>query len=304
MATICAPDTSRPRIAAVGTWDGVHAGHRHILSRLTELARTHRLTPSVVTFPAHPLAIVRPERVPALICSVPERVRRLESEGVEDVILLHFDEALRSMTAEGFMAMLRRDYRVEAILLGFNNSFGSDRLSSHELYVETGKRVGVKVFEAPEWREGDTPVSSSMIRRLVSAGDVGAAAVVLGHPVSVEGTVSPGKQLGRTIGFPTANILPTPGRLIPGNGVYAADAYSPTFDGRRRAIVNIGTRPTVDGPGAGVTIEAHLLDFYGDLYGAALRLDFLCRLRGEQQFPSLDALCAQLRNDASAARLL
>lgn len=311
MALLTAPDTSRQRIAAVGTWDGVHLGHCHLLAQVITEGRERSLVPAAVTFSTHPLATVRPDRVPRLICPLAERVRRLEAAGIEDVVVLDFDESLRSLTAREFLTMLRRDYAVEALVLGFNNSFGSDRLSGIDAYREAGRQAGVTVIAATEWRSGSESVSSSAVRRLIAAGDVGHAAALLGHPVTLSGTVVAGKQLGRTIGFPTANLQVAAGSAIPGPGVYAADALIDP-DGRRsgesvrhRAIVNIGYRPTVDrSPDAAETIEAHLLDFHGDLYGRTLTLSFLQRLRDEQRFPDLAALTARLREDAEAARMV
>lgn len=295
-------DNSVQRIAAIGTWDGVHRGHRHLLSFLSDEAQKLGLRPSVVTFRSHPLATVRPERVPRLICSVEERVNRLEQAGIEDVILMDFDDRLRSLTAREFMHLLKDEYGVTALVLGFNNSFGSDRLQDIEAYKAIGDEIGMTVIQAPEWRADDDAVSSSAVRHLIAQGDVERAGSWLSVPVTLSGEVVKGQQLGRTIGFPTANIKTAPELAIPASGVYVAEAI--TADGvTHRAIVNIGKRPTVDKSAEPVTtVEAHLLDFDGDLYGSVLTLKFIKRLRDEQRFPSLDALTAQLKADAQAAR--
>ncbi|MCM1337774.1 MAG: riboflavin biosynthesis protein RibF [Candidatus Amulumruptor caecigallinarius] len=302
MALLTAPESSRPRIAAVGTWDGVHLGHRHLLAHLISEGERRTLAPTAVTFATHPLATVRPERVPRMLCTLDERVRRLHEAGVMDVVVLDFDENLRRLTAREFLEMLRRDYGVEAVILGFNNSFGSDRLGSFEDYREAGAQVGVEVLCAPEWCAGEEHVSSSAVRRLIAEGAVEHAAALLSRPVTLSGMVVEGKQLGRTIGFPTANLAVSADAAVPGPGVYAADALLHTGE-RHRAIVNIGYRPTVDrSPDARESIEAHLLNFHGDLYGHPVTLTFLKRLRDEQRFPDLTALRAQLTRDAAAAR--
>lgn len=304
MALLTAPDSSCPRIAAVGTWDGVHLGHRHLLAHLIDEGRRRGLAPTAVTFATHPLATVRPERVPRLICSLEERVSRLHDAGVTDVVVLTFDEQLRRLTAREFLEMLRRDYGVRAVMLGFNNSFGSDRLNGFDAYRRAGAEAGVEVLCAPEWCAGEEHVSSSVVRHLIAEGAVDHAAALLSRPVTISGTVVGGKQVGRTIGFPTANLEVSATAAIPGPGVYAADATLPGGE-RHRAIVNIGHRPTVDhSPDARQTIEAHLLDFNGDLYGLTLSLGFLRRLRSEQRFPTLAALRSQLKQDAAAARQL
>lgn len=304
MAVITSPDTSRRRIVAVGTWDGVHLGHRHLLDALGLEARRLGLTPAVVTFPTHPLATVRPERVPPQLCPVSLRLDRLQEGGAADCILLDFNERLRAMTAREFMEMLHRDYAVDAVMLGFNNSFGSDRLTDPAQYRAAAQGLGMTVTVAPEYRSDVAPsVCSSTIRRLVADGRVGEAACLLGRPFALSGKVEGGNRIGRTIGVPTANLHPAPGMAVPGNGVYACVATIDSSLRRWPAMVNVGLRPTVTAGQSGVTpvIEAHLIGFEGDLYGHLLALDFVSRLRQEMRFPSLEALAEQLAADRTAA---
>lgn len=289
---------SKPRMAAIGSFDGVHLGHRFLIAELEAQSSAEGYTPMIVTFDRHPLEIIDPSKAPRLLMGPQERLDTLRG-CVDDVAVVNFDENIRHMTAREFMAMLRDRYHVGAIYMGFNHHFGSDRLKDIGQYRAIAAELGMKIFQG---KEADTlKVSSSIVRRQLEDGDVASAAVSLGRPYRIVGTVVAGKQLGRRIGFPTANLRPLdPRQLIPSAGVYACVATLP--DGRRyKAMVNIGVRPTVDSSGQ-PTIEAHLLDFTGDLYNSPLTLDFIARIRSEQRFPSLEALAARLRLDAATTR--
>lgn len=282
------------RAAVVGTFDGVHCGHLHLLETLRRLSAERSLTPLVVTFARHPLALMAPERVPAELTGTETRRRLLEAEGFE-VEVLDFNENLRRLSAAEFLGMLRERYAVELFLIGFNNRIGSDRLGVAELAGRT--IAGVEVVAATENTEPG--VSSSAIRRALQQGDIDAANRMLGRPYAIEGKVVGGKRLGRTIGFPTANIEPAPQTALPAVGVYAGLMLG------HKAVVNIGRRPTVEGRAdAPLSIEAHLLDFSGDLYGRHVKLEFLSRLRGEQKFAGLDELKKAIENDVQNARNL
>lgn len=213
------------RIAAIGTFDGVHLGHRAVVSYLVEEGTRRGLVPAVVTFSSHPLAVVRPERVPSALCTLEQRILRLNEAGVRDVIVLAFDENLRRMTARDFIAFLHADYGVEAIVLGFNNSFGRDRLKEFDGYVDAASTIGVEILQAPRYEyPGFGEVSSTAIRHLIASGDVAMASRLLGHAVSLSGQVVGGRRIGRTIGFPTANLQIDPSCAIPAEGVYACRA--------------------------------------------------------------------------------
>ncbi len=287
-------------------FDGVHAGHCHLIDMLGRQAAARSLQPVAVTFTAHPRALTDPEGAPRMLSSYRQRIGELVAAGAAGVIMLDFDERLRSMSALDFMAMLRRDYNVRALLLGYNNRFGHDRPEGIEAYRALGREIGMEIVEADEYRAGNDArhVSSSEVRRCLSRGDVAGAAILLGHEYTIEGTVEHGKQLGRSIGFPTANIHPCdPRRIIPANGVYAVRVTLP--DGTVRAgMMNIGHRPTVDAPDAPPSIEVHILDFDGDLYGQEVSVSFVARLRDEKRFPGVEKLREQLAADASAVRTL
>ena len=301
-------DTSARRIAAVGMYDGVHAGHRFLIDYLAVEARSRGLVPSVVTFSRHPLSVVRPLEAPPLLNALDDRVRLLGEAGAHDVILLSFNESLRRMSARDFLTTLRKKFSIEALVLGFNNRFGHDRLESMEQYRAIGREVGVEIITAPEYRGPSSPVSSSIIRRHLLEGRPDQAARLLGHPYTLRGKVINGKKLGRTLGFPTANLtLPPAPTLIPRTGVYAAFVTTP--DGRRRqAVVNIGYRPTVSDDGTDTTrtlsIEAHIIDFVGYIYDEEITIEFITYLRGEKTFPTTAKLAAQVKDDIATTRKL
>lgn len=286
------------RVATVGMFDGVHLGHRHLLAQLRQSKGTSE-KPRVFTFSTHPLALLRPGLRPQMLQTVDDRVAMIAAEGCDPVVL-DFTPELASLKAADFMAMLRDRYGVDALLLGFNNRFGSDRLQSLEDYRTVANAVGVEVFRAEEYPVAT--VSSSAIRNEIARGEVARAADMLGRPHAISGTVLPGRHVGSEIGFPTANLDPSQSPVIvPAPGVYVCDAVV-EGDDRYRSIVNIGKRPTVDKSAeAPLKTEAHLIGFSGNLYGGNLRLDFLERLRDERSFPSLDALKEQLEADRTAA---
>lgn len=286
------------RVVAIGTFDGVHLGHRMLLSALRSFAESEGLRPAVITFDRHPLCVVAPERAPGRLTSVDEETALLRAEGVE-AIVVPFTESTRKLTAAQWLDRIRREYGVRAIMLGYDNTFGSDgRGMSPEDYVRMAGEVGLVGKVAPQL----PGVSSSEVRRLVRTGRVESAAKLLGRPYAVDGVVEGGKKLGRRLGFPTANMAVAPDRLLPAEGVYRAYAVLP--DGaRRKAMVNIGRRPTVEADGR-PTVEVYILDWTGSLYGDRLRVEFVDRLRDERKFDSLEELRQALAEDAAAAAAL
>lgn len=273
-------------------FDGVHAGHRHLLGQLRDRAESAGLRPLVITFSNHPLDVIAPGRAPRLLTSADGK-RRLLSEAIPGarIEVMPFDETLRNTTAAGFLALLRERYGVRELLLGFNNRFGHDAPRDFAGYQRLGREAGVEIQLATEC----AGASSSAVRALLDQGDVAGAARLLGRPYSISGHVEAGRQIGRTIGFPTANVKPDDARrLVPAPGVYACLA-----DNTVPAMVNVGCRPTI-ADGLDTTIEAHLIGIDADLYGRAMTLDFVERLRPERRFDSLDALAAQLQADRDA----
>lgn len=287
----------RSAVAAIGTFDGVHKGHLTVIDKLKEIAAEKDVDPIVITFDCHPLTIIAPERTPSSITSTEKKCELLRGAGVM-ALVMHFDREMRETTARDWMRRLHDEYGVVGLVVGYDNTFGSDGVTlSIADYKRIGAELGIEVVEAP-FVAG---ISSSAIRKAIIAGDIDRATSMLGRYYSLSGTVVTGNRLGRTIGFPTANILPQPELTIPANGVYAAIVVLP--DGsRRQAVVNIGTRPTVR-RGDQLTVEAHIIDFDGDLYGQPVSLIFRKRLRDEMKFKSIEALRQQIEKDRDAAKV-
>lgn len=306
MRIITGSDRSTRRIAAVGMYDGVHLGHKFLIDYLRLEASSRGLTPSVITFSRHPLTLVRPLEAPGLLTPLDDRLRQLGEAGADDIVMLTFNESLRRKTAREFLSLLHRSYGIDALVLGFNNRFGHDRPGAFEDYKAIGAEVGVEVIAAPEFRGLGSPVSSSVIRGHLLSGAPEKAIEALGHPYRLRGMVTHGQSLGRTIGFPTANVTPSDkDSLIPKAGAYAAFVTTPDGE-RRQAMVNIGFRPTVtdpDAPGK-LSIEAHIFDFIGYLYDEEVTVEFIRFLRNEKRFSSVEKLTDQLRADATKARKL
>jgi riboflavin kinase / FMN adenylyltransferase len=273
----------RPRRVAIGTFDGVHKGHQAVI----EGADT------VLTFDPHPLEVLHPAALPKLI--MPFAVKRdvIEGLGVRELVVIPFDEEFAKVSAEGFVEeVLVEKLGAEWVSVGENFRFGT-RAQGDPQMLAAREEFETRVVPLVEV-DGEA-VSSTRIRALVAAGDMKHARHCLGAPFMVEGTVVEGDQRGRTLGFPTANIVPDDRLAIPGHGVYAA------FANGVPAAVNVGVRPTFE-TGRGVLIEAYLIDREEDLYGAELRVAFVERLRGEKRFSGVDDLIAQMRIDVEDAR--
>lgn len=304
-----------PRIATIGMFDGVHRGHRLLVDELCRRGAAFGYTPIVFTFADHPLREIAPAKCPPLLTDIDTKRAQLQTllpaSGAVEV--LEFDEAMRTMTAAAFIAMLRDRYRVRAIVRGHDHTFGHDRPDADTL-AKIARAAHVDMYTAPVLHDDITGVAicSSVIRQaIVEQGDMAAAERMLGRPYGIHGTVVKGSQIGRTIGFPTANILPDSRIAIPRNGVYAAtvDIAPLSVDvvplSSSGAMINIGIAPTVSqGDAPRVRIEAHIFDFEGDIYGAQVILQPRAYLRAEQRFAGIDALAARLRDDARAARAI
>lgn len=288
-------DKDKRRIVTVGTFDGLHRGHEVVLGVLLEESVRLGLEPLAVTFDRHPLETIAPARAPRLLMDPEVRDEMIRARGIV-VEQINFTEDVRSLTAEEWMIRLRDDYGASVIVLGYDNTFGSDGLNmSIEDFRAIGRRLGLEVESAPVV----AGCSSSAIRKALAAGEVEKANEMLGRPYCITGTVIHGRELGRTIGIPTANVSCGPGRAVPENGVYSATV---TAGGNtHRSVVNIGSRPTVTDSGQ-TGIEAHLLDFKGDLYGKTIEIKFIGRLRDEKKFSDVDALRKAIEADIRRVR--
>lgn len=292
-------ESDRLSAVAIGVFDGVHLGHREVLGRLAERARERDLQTVALTFDPHPLEFVAPERAPRLLTTIDQRFRLLAESGIDVVGVLPFPQ-IRDMPPRLFaMEVLSLRLRARLIAVGRDFRFGRDREGDVQFLRAVGAEAGFDVYSIDMVGEHDGEVvSSSRIRGLVNEGDVAAAARLLGRPHSVGGIVVHGDGRGGSIGFPTANVH-VPNRLaVPGDGVYAA--WAETGGARHPAVVNIGVRPTFGLDTRAV--EAHLLDFEGDLYGEELTLAFVARLRDETRFDSIEALVSQIDADVQRGR--
>lgn len=279
-------------------FDGVHAGHRLLLDTLRRTAAADGLEATVFTFAGHPAAVLRPDSLPPALLTREQRVEQLRASGVDNVVTLQFTPELARLTAAEFIALLKKDYHVSHLVLGYDTKMGSDRVSEPRHFKAICEPLGIKVACAPQLVLDGMAVSSSAIRRALAEGEVALAAKLLGRPYALTGDVVQGNKNGTKIGFPTANMSLPDSLAIPRNGVYAAWA---AVDGMKHpAVANIGVRPTLH-DGRGLTIESHLIEFEGDLYGKKLKVEFVERLRDERRFDSLDELARQLSADVSNA---
>ncbi|HWV39399.1 MAG TPA: bifunctional riboflavin kinase/FAD synthetase [Vulgatibacter sp.] len=284
---------------AIGNFDGVHLGHRQLLAEAKALAAARGAPAVVLTFEPHPARVLSPEFAPPLIATMARKLRLLEDEGLDAVVIQPFDRAYAATSAEAFV---RRDL-VEAlgardIVVGFDFTFGRGRAGTPEALARLAGE-DAEVHVVPAYARDRLVVSSSKIRELVLAGRVAQAGELLGRPFIVDGRVVPGRGRGRTIGIPTANVDPAT-ELLPAAGVYAVQAVVQGLEGLFAGGANIGRKPTF-GEGE-LTVEVHLLGLEADLYGRDMAVAFLERLRGERRFPSVEELVGQIRLDLEQVR--
>jgi riboflavin kinase / FMN adenylyltransferase len=295
------PPYVKATVITVGTFDGVHLGHRDVIERLVARARLLKIPSVLVTFEPHPLQIVNPSAAPLVLTSHDEKLEVLAETGIDYMAVVPFTSELSAFSAEEFVELvLRKRFRMNELLIGYDHGFGRQRAGNVDVLRTLGDRDGFKVdVVAPVSTADGHSVSSTSIRRAVAGGDLERAKASLGRLYSVTGRVVPGAQRGRTIGFPTLNLGPPPPRkLLPPEGVYAVRVQTPA--GPVGGMMNLGPRPTF-GDGA-TSLEAHLFDTAGDFYGANVRVDFVSRLRETRKFPSAEQLRAQLRLDERDAR--
>ena len=290
----------RGSAVCVGTFDGVHLGHRSLLNATRKAASERSLASVAITFRQQPRSVINPDHAARYLCPLDERLDLLEGVGLDVVAPVDFDDSVRMLTAGEFIRTLMEKVGLRVLVIGPGARQGHDRLGNAEL-VAMGREVGFQVVEATPAKLDDQFVSSSSIRKQVESGHVEKAAALLGRDFSLSGPVVQGERRGRTLGYPTANVAVAPDCVLPMDGIYATRAL--LEDGTKRpAATSIGVRPTF---GAGErTVEAYLLDFDGSIYGQRLTLQFARRLRGEVAFDGVPELTEQIRKDVEETRAL
>jgi riboflavin kinase/FMN adenylyltransferase len=295
------PPYVKDTVITVGTFDGVHRGHRDVIERLVARAHLLRIPSVLVTFEPHPLEVVNPAAAPLLLTTHDEKQEVIAETGLDYLAVVPFTAELAAYSAEHFVeGILRRCFRMRELLIGYDHGFGRQRAGNVDVLRTLGERDGfrVEVVEPVSTADGRS-VSSTSIRRAVAGGDLDRAAASLGRLYSVSGRVVEGAQRGRTIGFPTVNLGAPPHRkLLPPEGVYAVRVQTPA--GPVGGMMNLGPRPTFGD--SAISLEAHMFDTSGNFYGSHIRIDFVARLRETRKFASAEQLTAQLRHDERDAR--
>jgi riboflavin kinase / FMN adenylyltransferase len=282
----------------IGTYDGIHLGHQALLKRLTAHAAALQAPSVLLTFEPTPREFFAPEEPPPRLTSLRERWRVLTPLELNYLWLLRFDQALRNLPPEGFAQLLAQNVAPRIVVVGHDFRFGKNGEATPPVLAAAGKRFGFEVDVLPPVRLAGERISSSGIRAALTAGDFAQAARWLGRPWSMRGRVLAGERLGRSLGFPTANLA-LERRRAPVTGIFAVQVGG-IAGGRLPGVASLGTRPTVNGTRP--LLEAHVFDFSGDLYGREIEVEFVAKLREEQRFATLAALTEQMHRDAHAAR--
>lgn len=302
------PELARGSAITIGAYDGVHLGHRRVIAEVREAARAEGLTSAVVTFDRHPAMVVRPESAPLLLCDLPQRLELLATTGVDCTVVVRFDEERAAESASVFVnELLVNCLGARLVVVGEDFHFGKGREGDVPFLRRAGEQAGFRVEGVELVDAAGSPaaegerVSSTKIRHSLRAGDLAQANALLGRPHEVRGRVATGDRRGRELGFPTANVAVPGDILLPADGIYAGWYERPTGSVHAAAI-SLGRRPTFYDEAHASLLEAHLLDFDGDLYGEQARVRFVERLRGEERFDSAAALVEQMRADCEDVR--
>jgi riboflavin kinase/FMN adenylyltransferase len=287
-----------PAALTVGSFDGVHVGHRVVLGRVAEAARDGGLLSAWITFDPHPRCVLDPANCPQQLTTLEERAAQVEPLGLDHAIVLEFDRELASLSAQDFMDRLRASVDVRRLVVGYDFALGRGRAGTVSWLREYGLEHGYELEVVRAVGLGGEEVHSSEVRRLVTLGEVERAGRLLGRPYSMLGVVEHGDQIGRGIGWPTVNLAVAPGKLVPAHGIYAGYVRSPA--GHHQAAISVGYRPTFNK--TELRVEAYLLDFDGDLYQRRLEMTFVARLREERKFRDAAELSAAIAGDVEDTR--
>lgn len=285
-------------VATIGFFDGVHRGHQYLIAKVVSEARRLGLASTVITFDKHPRQVLNADFQPRLLSSLDEKVALIRKMGVDHCVVLPFTKEMAAMTAREFMGeVLAGSVHARLLITGYDNRFGHNREEGFDDYVVYGKQMGIIVERGNPFVINGVNVSSTVVRSFLSEGEVDMAKLCLGYPYTLSGKVVHGEHIGTDIGFPTANLsIDDPCKLVPANGVYAVKVSLENSPTPMPAMMNIGTRPTFDGKAT--TLEVHILDFCGEIYGQRMAVAFERRLREERKFSSIGELRNQLKRDA------
>ena len=287
-------------ILTIGVFDGVHLGHQYLLSKLAELSRKRNLSSLVVTFRQHPQQVLAPQAKLLFLTDLAQRINLLKKAGVEKVVILSFTRELAELSAREFLGLLKKHLRMRGLVIGSDSTLGRNREANASELKELGQEMGFSLTVVPPLKIGGEVVSSTALRNALARGDMNRVAKLSGRPFGLEGEVVKGTGWGIKLGFPTANLNINPEQALPQDGVYATWAF---IDGEScQSVTNIGRRPTfgLNEP----TVEVHLLEYSGDLYGQNLRITFLERLREEKQFEDTEELKKQIIEDIRQGRAI
>ncbi|MBF6596617.1 MAG: bifunctional riboflavin kinase/FAD synthetase [Fermentimonas sp.] len=283
-------------VGTIGFFDGVHTGHRHLIKQVREIAKKEGLPSAVITFPVHPRKVLQTDYQPALLCGYDEKIELLATTGIDYCISLPFTADLSKLSAEDFMLqILKNDIGLHTLVVGYDHRFGRNREDGFTEYEKIGEDIGMKVIRGEEYQHNGESVSSTKIRNLLHEGDIEKSNYLLSYNYTISGKIVEGYQVGRTIGFPTANIRSWERfKVIPKLGVYAVLVH--IRDIIYEGMLYIGKRPTLhDDPE--VSVEVNIFNFNGDLYEQSLKVEFIDFIRGDIKFSSIDPLVKQIHND-------
>lgn len=286
-------------VVAIGVFDGVHLGHQLLIRQAVARAKTLGTQAIVMTFDPHPVHVLRPENHLPLLVSLPFRLKLIAALGADAVVVVHFTKIFSRLTPQKFISQyLLKPFSPREIVVGDDFRFGQDRLGTIELFKNAGQKFGFAVASVKTQTKGHKKFSSTLVRDFIAVGNLKKAAQILGRPVSLLGVVSEGNRRGKSLGYPTANIVPS-GEILPPQGVYCVRIF---LSGRYfRGIANVGVRPSFRKK-EHLNVEVHVFDFKKNIYGLQMQVEFLCKIRDELYFPSSKDLVSQIRQDEVFAR--
>ena len=290
-----------PCVATIGFFDGVHLGHKFLIQQVKAVAQREGLRSALITFTEHPRKVMQKDYQPKLLSTPKEKIDLLTATGADYCMMLDFTTEMAKLTAKEFMTqILKEKLNVQSLVIGYDHRFGHNRVEGFEDYCRYGAEIGIEVFRAEACYIDEVNVSSSVIRLLLQEGEAGMAAKCLGYEYYLDGTVVDGYKVGRTIGFPTANLrVEDPNKLVPADGVYAVRVT--VDDNEYMGMLDIGHRPTLNN-GDNKSIEVNILDFSSNIYEHSIRITFVRRIRSDIKFKNLEGLIAQLHKDEKEVR--